>query len=147
MEKGVSGVRCADCGTVSPMDAKYCPSCGARLHTEAMKQDPVFITQQKRWYKLFWPGQIIVTDVQVIFYTKTWFGYSLDTYGYDFFHNISVRKGPFSSKISFVTRLGVAKMVGLPHDAASDAMHAIGKGIRARIQLQTLQLRREAEVS
>jgi hypothetical protein len=163
MEKGVSGVRCADCGTVSPMDAKYCPSCGARLHTEAMKQDPVvkrlitkrviaedenvlFITQQKRWYKLFWPGQIIVTDVQVIFYTKTWFGYSLDTYGYDFFHNISVRKGPFSSKISFVTRLGVAKMVGLPHDAASDAMHAIGKGIRARIQLQTLPLRREAEV-
>ena len=107
----------------------------------------LYTARQKRWYRLIWPGQIIITDVQVIFYTITWFGYNLDAYGYDFFHNISVKKWLFSSKISFITRLGVAKMRGLPHDAASEAMQAIGRGIRARIALQEEPLQKVAEVS
>ena len=107
----------------------------------------LYTARQKRWYRLIWPGQIIITDVQVIFYTITWFGYNLDAYGYDFFHNISVKKWLFSSKISFITRLGVAKMRGLPHDAASEAMQAIGRGIRARIALQEEPLQQVAEVS
>lgn len=107
----------------------------------------LYTARQKRWYKLIWPGWIIVTDVQVIFYTITWFGYNLDTYGYDFFHNISVRKGLFSSRISFITRLGVAKMWGLPHNAASEAMQAIGKGIRIRVTMPEVPLPKEAEVS
>jgi hypothetical protein len=107
----------------------------------------LYTARQKRWYRLIWPGQIIITDVQVIFYTITWFGYNLDTYGYDFFHNISVRKWLFSSRISFITRLGVAKMRGLPHEAASEAMQAIGRGIRARIALQEEPLPKVAEVS
>jgi len=107
----------------------------------------LYTARQKRWYRLIWPGQIIITDVQVIFYTITWFGYNLDTYGYDFFHNISVKKWLFSSKISFITRLGVAKMRGLPHDAASEAMQAIGRGIRTRIALQEEPLQKVAEVS
>ncbi|MBK5190651.1 MAG: PH domain-containing protein [Methanosarcinales archaeon] len=107
----------------------------------------LYTARQKRWYRLIWPGQIIITDVQVIFYTITWFGYNLDAYGYDFFHNISVKKWLFSSKICFITRLGVAKMRGLPHDAASEAMQAIGRGIRARIALQEEPLQKVAEVS
>ena len=107
----------------------------------------LYTARQKRWYRLIWSGQIIITDIQVIFYTITWFGYNLDTYGYDFFHNISVKKWLFSSKISFITRLGVAKMRGLPHDAASEAMQAIGRGIRARIALQEEPLPKVAEVS
>lgn len=107
----------------------------------------LYTARQKRWYRLIWPGQIIITDIQVIFYTITWFGYNLDAYGYDFFHNISVKKWLFSSKISFITRLGVAKMRGLPHDAASEAMQAIGRGIRTRIALQEEPLQKVAEVS
>jgi hypothetical protein len=107
----------------------------------------LYTARQKRWYRLIWPGQIIITDVQVIFYTITWFGYNLDAYGYDFFHNISVKKWLFSSKISFITRLGVAKMRGLPHDAASEAMQAIGRGIRARIASQEAPLQKVVEVS
>jgi len=109
----------------------------------AKDEKVLYSTTQKRWYKLLWPGWVIVTDVQVIFYTITWFGYHLDTYGYDFFHNISVRRGFFSSKLSFITRLGVANMRGLPHDAASEAMQAIGKGMRARVPVQKEPLRRE----
>ncbi|KAF5415754.1 MAG: hypothetical protein C5S38_03620 [Candidatus Methanophagaceae archaeon] len=109
----------------------------------AKDEKVLYSTTQKRWYKLIWPGWVIVTDVQVIFYTITWFGYHLDTYGYDFFHNISVRRGFFSSKLSFITRLGVANMQGLPHDAASEAMQAIGKGMRARVPVQKEPLRRE----
>ena len=107
----------------------------------------LYTARQKRWYRLIWPGQIIITDVQVIFYTITWFGYNLDTYGYDFFYNISVKKWLFSSKISFITRLGVAKMRGLPHDAASEAMQAIGRSLRARIAVQEEPLQKVAEVS
>jgi len=107
----------------------------------------LYTARQKRWYRLIWPGQIIITDIQVIFYTITWFGYNLDAYGYDFFHNISVKKWLFSSKISFITRLGVAKMRGLPHEAASEAMQAIGRGIRARIALQEEPLQKAVEVS
>lgn len=160
-KKDVSELKCANCGTVVSADANFCPKCGSRLHVEEIKtKDPVikklikkgvigkdenvlYTARQKRWYKLIWPGQIIVTDVQVIFYTITWFGYNLDTYGYDFFHNISVRKWLFSSKINFISRLGVAKMRGLPADAASEAMQAIGKGIRARISIQEEPLRKE----
>lgn len=109
----------------------------------AKDEKVLYSTTQKRWYKLLWPGWVIVTDVQVIFYTTTWFGYHLDTYGYDFFHNISVRRGFFSSKLSFITRLGVANMRGLPHDATSEAMQAIGKGMRARVPVQKEPLRRE----
>jgi len=109
----------------------------------AKDEKVLYSTTQKRWYKLIWPGWVIVTDVQVIFYTITWFGYHLDTYGYDFFHNISVRRGFFSSKLSFITRLGVANMRGLPNDAASEAMQAIGKGMRARVPVQKEPLRRE----
>ena len=109
----------------------------------ARDEKVLYSTTQKRWYRLIWPGWVIVTDVQVIFYTITWFGYHLDTYGYDFFHNISVRRGFFSSKLSFITRLGVANMRGLPHDAASEAMHAIGKGMRARSPVREEPLRRE----
>jgi DNA-directed RNA polymerase subunit RPC12/RpoP len=164
-KKDVSEVKCSSCGTVVSADVNFCPKCGSRLHVEAIKiKDPVikklikkgviakdenvlYTARQKRWYKLIWPGWIIVTDVQVIFYTITWFGYNLDTYGYDFFHNISVRRGLFSSKISFITRLGVAKMWGLPHDAASEAMQAIGRGIRARVALPEEPLQKVVEVS
>ena len=112
----------------------------------AEDENVLFTARQKRWYNLIWPGRIIVTDVQVIFYTITWFGYNLETYGYDFFHNISVKKWLFSSSITFVTRLGVAKMRGLPLDAASAAMQAIGKGIRARVMAQKEPLRTESAI-
>jgi hypothetical protein len=58
-----------------------------------------------------------------------------------------VRKGFFSSRISFITRLGVAKMRGLPHDAASETMQAIGRGIRARVAAPEEQLLHEVSVS
>jgi len=159
-KKDVSEVKCANCGKVVSAEANFCPNCGNPLHVKEIKtKDPVikklikkgviaedekvlYTAQQKRWYKLIWPGRIIVTDVQVIFYTITWFGYNLDTYGYDFFHNISVRRWLFSSRISFITRLGVAKMWGLPHDAASEAMQAIGRGIRTRVALPEEPLHR-----
>ena len=164
-KKEVSEKKCSSCGKVVSAETRFCPSCGNALHVEAGKiKDPVitklikkgviakdervlYTARQKRWHKLLWPGWIIVTDVQVIFYTITWFGYNLDTYGYDFFHNISVRKGFFSSRISFITRLGVAKMRGLPHDAASEAMQAIGRGIRARVAAPEEQLLQEVRVS
>ncbi|HDS44655.1 MAG TPA: hypothetical protein ENN68_00905 [Methanomicrobia archaeon] len=112
----------------------------------AEDENVLFTARQKRWYNLIWPGRIIVTDVQVIFYAITWFGYNLETYGYDFFHNISVKKWLFSSSITFVTRLGVGKLRGLPHDAASAAMQAIGKGIRARVTASKEPLRTESSI-
>ena len=113
----------------------------------AKDEKVLFAAHQKRLYNLIWPGWIIVTDVQVIFYTITWFGYNLDAYGYDFFHNISVKKWLFSSKISFISRLGVAKMRGLPKEAASEAMQAIGKGMRARLPIQEEPFLREKGVT
>ena len=113
----------------------------------AEDENVLFTARQKRWYNLIWPGRIIVTDVQVIFYTITWFGYNLETFGYDFFHNISVKKWLFSSSITFVTRLGVGKMRGLPHEAASAAMQAIGKGIRTRVPTPKEPVSAEATVA
>ena len=166
MEKNdVSELKCVNCGKVVSADANFCPNCGSRLHVEEIKtKDPVikqlikkgviaedenvlYTARQKRWHKLIWPGQVIITDVQVIFYTITWFGYNLDTYGYDFFHNIGVKKWLFSSKISFITRLGVAKMGGLPLEAASEAMQAIGRGIRVRAALQEEAIQKGASVA
>lgn len=162
-EREVAEMKCSDCGEVVSADANFCPKCGTRMQLEVII-DPViqklikkgviaedekvlYAVKQKRMYKLIWPGWIIITDVQVIVYTITWFGYNLDAYGYDFFHNLVVRRGLFSSKICFISRLGVAKLRGLPRDAASEAMQAISKGMRARIPIQKEPLRREVGVS
>lgn len=157
-EREVSELRCSKCGEVVSADANFCLRCGNRLHLEVKEVKDPFIkdligkgviaedekvlyqARQKRTYNLIWPGRVIVTDAQVIFYTKLWFGYRLDAHGYDFFHNLGVKRGLFTSKIIFKSRLGIATMGGLPRDAASEVLQAIGRGMRARIPIQEVPL-------